>query len=135
MLPVCVCVSPQVRASVHQVKDLCRVQQLLEAPQELHALIVSTFRVDEHQQWTGAGRRTGRLPETWTHTHTHKETHTSHVRPDTQVFQQRGAKPLTVRVDAVERRRRDDRHFALTQRTLGRQLLLTGRVHLEAEHT
>lgn len=32
---------------------------------------------------------------------------------------------LTVRVDAVERRRRDDGHFTLTQGTLGGQLLLT----------
>lgn len=32
---------------------------------------------------------------------------------------------LTIRVDAVESRRRDDGHFTLTQRTLGGQLLLT----------
>lgn len=68
-----VCVSPQVRPSIHQVKHLRRVQQLLEAPQELHTLIVSTFRVNKDQQRTGAGRRTRRLPETCAHnTHTHQ---------------------------------------------------------------
>lgn len=51
---------------VHQVEHLRRVQQLFEAPQELDALVVSALRVDKHQQRTGAGRRTGRLPETWT---------------------------------------------------------------------
>lgn len=32
---------------------------------------------------------------------------------------------LTIRVDAVERRRGDDGHFTLTKRTLGGELLLT----------
>lgn len=57
--------SPQVWATVHQVKHLRRVQQLLEASQELDPLIVSALGVDKHQQRAGAGRRAGRLPETF----------------------------------------------------------------------
>lgn len=56
--------SPQVGASVHEVKHLRWVQQLFEAAQELHALVVTTFGVDKHQEGTGTGWRTGRLPET-----------------------------------------------------------------------
>lgn len=56
-------VSPQVWSSVHQVEHLRRVQQLFEASQELDTLIVSTFRVDKHQQRTGTGWRTRCLPE------------------------------------------------------------------------
>jgi len=53
---------PELRASVHQVEDLRRVQQLLELAEELHPLVVSTFRVDQDQQGAGARGRGG-LPE------------------------------------------------------------------------
>lgn len=128
------------RSSVHQVEHLRRVQQLFEASQELDALIVSTFRVDKHQQRTGAGRRTRRLPETSTHNSTFtsvcaagklrcvwccsKRSQTVDVNVGLMVSQ-RTLMNLTVRVDAVECRRRDDGHFTLTQRTLRGQLLLT----------
>lgn len=51
------------RPTVHEVKDLGRVEQLFKAAQELDALVVSTLTVDEHQERAGAGRRTGGLPE------------------------------------------------------------------------
>lgn len=42
---------------------------------------------------------------------------------------------LTVRVDAVECRRGDDRNFTLTKRTLGGELLLAAGVHLQHRQT
>lgn len=59
------CFLPEVGASVHEVKDLGRVQQLLESSEELHTLVVPAFGIDEDQQWTRAGRRTCGLPEAW----------------------------------------------------------------------
>ena len=55
---------PELRSSVHQVKHLRRVQELLELAEELHPLVVSTFGVDQDQQRTGARCRGG-LPEAW----------------------------------------------------------------------
>lgn len=54
--------SPQLWATVHEVKDLRRVQELLKPAQELDALVVSALTVRQHQKRTGAGR-TGSLPE------------------------------------------------------------------------
>lgn len=34
---------PEVWASIHEVEDLGRIQQLLESSEELHALVVPTF--------------------------------------------------------------------------------------------
>lgn len=47
----------------------------------------------------------------------------------------RRARCFTIRVDAVERRWRDDGHFTLTQRTLRGQLLLTAGMHLQDRGT
>lgn len=55
--------SPQVWASIHEVEDLGRVEELLEFAQELDALVVPTLGVDESQEGTGAGGGTGGLPE------------------------------------------------------------------------
>lgn len=56
-------VSPQLWSSIHEVKDLCRVEQLFELAEELHALVITTLTVHQHQQRTGAGRTRG-FPET-----------------------------------------------------------------------
>lgn len=53
---------PKLWAAVHQVKDLSRVQELLELAEELHSLVVSAFGVAQDQQRTAAGSRGG-LPE------------------------------------------------------------------------
>lgn len=45
--------SPQVRPTVDQVKNLSRVEELLEASQEFHSLVVTTFRIDKNQEGTG----------------------------------------------------------------------------------
>lgn len=45
--------SPKMRPTVDQVKDLSRVQELLEASKEFNSLVVTTFGVDKDQQWTG----------------------------------------------------------------------------------
>ena len=50
--------SPKARPSVHQIKHLSRIEELLEAPQELDALVVARFRVDEDQE-----RRTALRPD------------------------------------------------------------------------
>lgn len=55
---------PQVRAPVHEVKDLGWVEELLELAQELDTLVVPTLGVDEGQERAGAGRGAGGLPET-----------------------------------------------------------------------
>lgn len=67
---VCMCVLPQVRSSIHQVKHLSRIEQLLEPAQELHTLIISTLTVHKHQQGAGARGGARRFPEPCTHTHT-----------------------------------------------------------------
>lgn len=51
------------RAAVDKVKDLSRVEELFETPQELNPLVVAALGVDEDQERAGAGRRTGSLPE------------------------------------------------------------------------
>lgn len=56
---------PQVWPSIHEVEDLGRVQQLLESPEELHALVVPALGIDEDQQWACAGWGAGGLPEAW----------------------------------------------------------------------
>lgn len=53
---------PELRAAVHQVKDLSRIQELLELAEELHSLVVAALGVAQDQQWTAAGSRGG-LPE------------------------------------------------------------------------
>lgn len=45
--------SPEVRPTVDQVKDLSRVEELFEASQEFHSLVVTTFRIDKNQEGTG----------------------------------------------------------------------------------
>lgn len=55
--------SPEVRPAVDQVEDLSRVEELLEASEEFHPLVVTTFGVDKDQEGTGAGRGAGGLPE------------------------------------------------------------------------
>lgn len=45
--------SPKVRPTIHQIKDLSRIEQLLEAAQEFHTLVVTTFGVDKDQEGTG----------------------------------------------------------------------------------
>lgn len=55
---------PQVWATVHEVKDLGRVEELLELAQKLDALVVPALGVDEGQERAGAGRGAGGLPET-----------------------------------------------------------------------
>lgn len=55
---------PQVRAPVHEVEDLGRVEELLELAQKLDALVVPALGVDEGQERAGAGRGAGGLPET-----------------------------------------------------------------------
>lgn len=57
---------PEVWSSVHEVKDLGRVQQLFESSEELHTLVVPTFGIDKDKQWACAGRRARGLPEAWT---------------------------------------------------------------------
>lgn len=57
--------SPKVRPAVHQIKDLSRIEQLLEATQEFHSLVVTTFGVDKDQEGTGTWWGTGGLPETY----------------------------------------------------------------------
>lgn len=54
---------PELRSSVHQVKNLSRVQELLELAEELHALVVAAFGVTQDQEGAGARRRGG-LPKT-----------------------------------------------------------------------
>lgn len=54
---------PEVWSSIHEVKDLGRVQQLFESSEELHTLVVATFRIDKDQQWACAGWRARGLPE------------------------------------------------------------------------
>lgn len=61
--------SPQVRPAVDQVKDLRRVEQLLEATQELHPLVVAAFGVDEDQEGAGTRGGAGGLPETCSRAH------------------------------------------------------------------
>ncbi|TNN79068.1 hypothetical protein EYF80_010747 [Liparis tanakae] len=51
--------SPEVRPAVDQVEDLSRVEELLEAPEEFHPLVVTAFGVDKDQEGTGAGRGAG----------------------------------------------------------------------------
>lgn len=53
---------PQLWASVHQVEHLGWVEELLELAEELHALVVPAFGVDEDQEGAGARGRGG-LPE------------------------------------------------------------------------
>lgn len=115
------CDSPEVGPSVHQIKDLRRVQQLLEAPQELDPLIVSALGVDKHQQRAGAGRRAGRLPETFRRTSDKSTSNSAHWLRGWCCL---SLPFLTVRVDAVECGRGYDGNLALTERTLGRELLL-----------
>ena len=146
-LSVSLCLSPQVWSSIHQVKHLRRVQQLFEASQELDTLIVSTFRVDKDEQRTGAGWRTRSLPETWTQKKKwpqHKLKFSWSLRwiTEVKVYMKTVSEhpsvdhvKLTIRVDAVESRRRDDGHFTLTQRTLRGQLLLTAWMHLQDRGT
>lgn len=55
-------ISPQLRAAVHEVEHLRRVQELLKPAQELNALIIAALTVHQHQQRTRAGRTRG-LPE------------------------------------------------------------------------
>ena len=50
---------------VHEVEHLRRVEQLLEAAQELDALVVSALGVDKDQQRTGARGGARGLPEAW----------------------------------------------------------------------
>jgi len=46
---------PQVRAPVHEVEDLGRVEELLELAQKFDALVVPTLGVDKGQERAGAG--------------------------------------------------------------------------------
>lgn len=50
-----VTVVPELWATVHQVKDLSRVQELLELAEKLHPLVVAAFGVAQDQQRTAAG--------------------------------------------------------------------------------
>lgn len=127
-----VCVLPQVRSSVHDVKHLSGVQQLFESPQKLHALIISAFTVHENQQRARAGRRTRRLPEPCTQINTHVKKIKSRLLCS---MYERSDWPLTVRVDAVEGCGWDHGYFTLTQRALERQLLFTPSMHLENTNT
>lgn len=56
---------PQVWPPIHQVKDLGRVEELLELAQEFDSLVVPTLRVDKGQQRAGTGGGAGGLPEPW----------------------------------------------------------------------
>ena len=48
--------------TIHKIKHLSRVQQLLETPQELHPLVIAALRIHEHEERARAsGAR--RLPE------------------------------------------------------------------------
>lgn len=42
-------ISPQLWATVHEVKDLRRVQKLPKPAKELDALVVTTLTVNQHQ--------------------------------------------------------------------------------------
>lgn len=56
---------PQVWPPIHQVKDLRRVEELLELAKEFDSLIVPTLGVDKGQQRAGAGGGARCLPEPW----------------------------------------------------------------------
>lgn len=55
---------PQVRAPVHEVEDLGRIEKLLELAQKLDTLVVPALGVDKGQERAGAGGGAGGLPET-----------------------------------------------------------------------
>lgn len=52
-------------SSIHQIKDLGWIQELFETSQELYPLIVSTFRINKDQKWTGTRRGACGFPETY----------------------------------------------------------------------
>lgn len=56
---------PKMGSTIHKIKNLSWIQQLLETSQELYTLVIPALWINKHKQRASAGGGAGCFPEPW----------------------------------------------------------------------